>query len=94
MIKVTVAQTKIQERKGDSKVTGKPYHLRIQDAYLHSVDGEGNQPPFPEKFEILLDSDQAPWAPGEYTLHPSAIFLNRDGRLSCAPRLTPIKRAA
>lgn len=92
MIKITVAQTTVKEVKGVSKTSGKPYHMRFQSAYAHTVDAQGNQPPFPEKFEVILDTDAAPYAPGEYTLHPSALYIDRDGRLACAPRLTAIPR--
>lgn len=94
MIKITVAQTTVKEVKGVSKTSGKPYHMRFQSAYAHTLDRDGNAPPYPEKFEVILDTDAAPYAPGDYTLSPSAIYVDRDGRLSCSPRLTPIKRAA
>ena len=92
MIKITVAQTTVKEVKGVSKSSGKPYHMRFQSAYAHTVDRDGNAPPYPEKFEVILDTDAAPFLPGDYTLHPSALYIDRDGRLACAPRLTPIPR--
>ena len=93
MILVTVAQNTVRELKGVAKVSGKPYHLRIQTAYAHTVDKDGNKPPFPEKFEVMLDNDQAPYAVGSYTLHPSTLYVDRDGRLQCGVRLTPAKQA-
>lgn len=92
MIKVTVAQTTVRELKGTSAKSGRAYHLRFQSGYAHTVDKEGNTPPFPEKFEISLDTDQAPYAVGDYTLHPSAVYVDRDGRLAISPRLTPIAK--
>lgn len=94
MIRITVAQNTVRELKGVSKTSGKPYHLRFQSAYAHTVDKDGNTPPYPEKFEVILDSDQAAFQPGDYTLHPSALYVDRDGRLACSPRLTPIKQPA
>ena len=94
MIKITVAQATLKEVKGNSKTTGKPYHMRFQTAYAHTVDAQGNQPPYPEKFEVILDTDAPPFQPGEYTLHPSALYIDREGRLACSPRLTPIKARA
>lgn len=91
MIRITVAQTTIRELSGVSSKTGKPYAMRFQNAYAFSQDREGNTPPFPEKFEISLDRDQTPYAPGDYTLQPSAIYVDRDGRLAISPRLTPVK---
>ena len=92
MIRITVAQSTVRELSGTSKTTGKPYHMRFQNAYAFTVDKDGNTPPYPEKFEISLDREQAPYSPGEYQLHPSAVYVDRDGRLACSPRLTPLKQ--
>lgn len=91
MIKITVAQSTIKEVKGISAKSGKPYHMRFQTAYAHTVDKDGNPPPYPEKFEVILDTDAPPFTPGDYTLSPSALFIDKDGRLQCAPRLTPLR---
>jgi len=92
MIRVTVAQTTVRELKGTSKNTGRAYHMRFQTGYAHTVDKEGNTPPFPEKFEISLDADQPAYAPGDYSLHPSAVYVDRDGRLAISARLTPLPK--
>lgn len=92
MIRITVAQTTVRELKGNAKVSGKPYHMRMQTAYAHTVDRDGNPPPFPERFEVILDTDQQPYAVGEYQLHPSAVYVDRNGNLQCSPRLTPLKQ--
>lgn len=92
MIRITVSQTSVRELNGTSAKTGKPYAMRFQTGYAHTVDKEGNTPPYPEKFEISLDRDQVPYTPGDYQLHPSAIYVDRDGRLACSPRLTPVTR--
>lgn len=94
MIKVTIAQTTVRELKGTSKTSGKPYHMRFQNAYAHTVDKDGNAPPYPEKFEINLDADQAAYPPGDYQLHPSSLYIDRDGRLAVSARLAPLKRPA
>lgn len=91
MIRITVAQTTVRELKGVSKTSGKPYHMRFQNGYAFTQDKDGNQPPFPEKFEISLDNDQPAYTPGDYTLHPSAVYVDRDGRLAVSARLTPVK---
>lgn len=93
MIKVTVAQTTVKEIKGTSAKTGKAYQMRFQTAYAHTVDKDGNTPPYPEKFEVMLDNDAAAYAPGDYQLHPSAVYVDRDGRLAISARLTPLKTA-
>jgi len=91
MIKIVVSSPSIVERKGLAKVSGKEYHLRIQTAYAFTVDAEtGAVADFPDKFEILLDKDQAPYAKGSYSLSPSALFVSREGRLDLRPRLIPV----
>jgi len=92
MIRITVAQSTVRELKGVSKNTGKPYHMRFQAGYAHTVDRDGNTPPYPEKFEISLGNDDTAYQPGEYTLHPSAVYVDRDGRLAVSARLTPIAK--
>ncbi|CAG0973115.1 hypothetical protein BURK2_01413 [Burkholderiales bacterium] len=91
MIRVTVAQTTVKEISGTS-TKGKPYKLRFQTGYGHTVDKDGNAPPFPEKFEIMLENDQPAYAPGDYQLHPSSVYVNRDGRLDISARLTPLTK--
>lgn len=90
MLKITVSQTTVRELKGVSAKSGKPYHMRFQTGYAWTVDREGNPPPYPEKIELMLGADDFPWAPGSYTLHPSSLYVDQNGRLSCTPRLTPI----
>ena len=96
MFKITVAQISVREIKGISEKSGtpKPYHMRFQTGYAHTVDRDGNLPPFPEKFDISLDSDQAPYPVGDYTLQPSALYVDKNGRLAVSPRLTPAKPVA
>ena len=91
MIKIVVSSPAIVERKGVGKVSGKDYHLRIQTAHAFTVDADtGAVTEFPDKFEILLDKDQAPYARGAYSLSPSAVFVSREGRLDLRPRLIPV----
>jgi len=90
MINVTVAKSDLREVPYTDK-KGQPQRLLIQQAYLHTVDPDGTTGPFPDKFEIVLPRGQTqPYAVGAYTLHPSAISVDTNGRLTCAPRLTPI----
>ena len=98
MIKVTVAQTAVRVIKGVSEKTpGKPrpYEFRVQPAYAHTVDEQGNASPYPDKCEIGLDDNQQPYAVGDYQLHPSSVYIDRNGRWAVQPRLTPlVKRPA
>lgn len=95
MIQITVAQDTIRVISYTDKRTGKPAKFYVQTAYAHTVDKQGNRPPYPEKIELPLDRDEhgQPLAhpPGEYALHPSAIYVDRNGRLQVGVRLAPLK---
>lgn len=93
MIKVRVLSPSVRNLDGVSKGTGKEYHLRMQTAHGFFVSAEGEVSEYPDKFDVFLDKDQPHYPAGWYTLHPSAIYLNFDGKLSISPRLTPIKAA-
>lgn len=97
MIKVTVSSTDVRHQSGNAKASGKPYALAFQTVWVHTFDKQGNPNPFPEKVEIILDKAQdgaALFHPaGEYLLHPSSIYVNRNGDLSVAPRLVPVPKA-
>lgn len=98
MIRVTVAQGTVREIPFTNK-KGQPAKFYVQTAYAHTLDREGNTPPYPEKIEVGLDTDPLtgmpkPYTPGEYQLHPSAVYVDRNGRLAISPRLTPWKKPA
>ena len=94
MIKITVTDTPIREMKGIGKTSGKPYHMRIQTVYAHTMSPEGVMADFPDKFELALDDGQNPFPRGVYTLAPSSVFVSRDGKLDIRPRLVPIPAKA
>ena len=87
MIKIVISSPEIREMKGIGKTSGKPYHMRIQTGYAFTVSPDGVVVDFPDKFEIALEADQVPYARGQYTLSPAAVFVSREGRLECRPRL-------
>jgi hypothetical protein len=89
MIKITVASGNARELVG--KASGKKF--RVQTGYAHTTDRDGVMPPFPDKFDFFLDDDAQPYPAGDYTLHPSALYVNREGQLAIAPRLAPVKKA-
>lgn len=91
MIKITVPSLPVRKMSGVSKAN-KPYDLTFQTIYCHTADQTGAPLPFPEKVEIILEKEQAPHAAGEYQLLPNSLFVDRDGRLAVAPKLTPLKR--
>lgn len=99
MIKIVITNTPIDERRGVSAKTNKPYHLRTQYGYAYTVDKNGVVADFPEKFEISLEEGQFPYARGEYTLQPSTLKVVADsyGHSSLAvdrPRLVSVAAPA
>lgn len=90
MIKIRITSPDIREMKGIAKTSGKPYHMRIQTGYAYTVDQSGTVVEFPDKFEIALEEGQFPYQRGDYTLAPSSVLVNRDGRLDMRPRLAPV----
>lgn len=97
MIRITVAQAAARAINYTDKA-GKPARFYVQPAYAHTVDREGNTPPYPEKFELMLDKDEhgnpLTYAPGDYQLHPSSVYVDRNGRLAVSARLAPLKASA
>jgi Helix-destabilising protein len=94
MIEIRITSPDVRELKGASKSTGKEYHLRFQTGYAFTVSKDGQVAEFPEKFEISLDKDQPAYSRGVYKLSPSAVYVNRDGRLDVSPRLVPVSTPA
>ena len=90
MIKIAITSPEIKELKGVGKVSGKPYHMRIQTAHAFTVNADGVVGEFPDKFEIALDEGQFPYQRGTYTLSPSSVYVSRDGKFECRPRLVPV----
>lgn len=97
MIKVQVTSTDVRRMTGNAKATGKPYDMSFQEAWFFLTDREGRPDPYPTKVEIALpkDKDGAAlfYAPGNYQLHPSSIYVDRNGGLSVAPRLQAVAPA-
>ena len=86
-MKIEILQEPIDERKGIARSTNKPYHMRMQNAYLH------NDNRYPVRFQISLRDQQQPYAAGMYELEPDAIYVDRDNRLAIFPRLKPAAKA-
>lgn len=96
MIKFTILSEKTRENKGIAAKSGKPYHMYFQTAYAHTFDKSGEPNPFPEKVELVCEVDSAngmvkTYAPGEYQLHPSSLYMGQYG-LEVAPKLVPLKK--
>jgi len=91
MIKIAITTSDIREMKGVGKASGKPYHMRIQTAHAFTVSPDGVLAEFPDKFEISLEANEQPYPRGNYMLSPSAVYVNREGRMDVRPRLVPLK---
>lgn len=98
MIKFTVINENTRENKGIGKASGKPYHMFFQTAYAHTFAKDGTQNPFPEKVELICETDEHSKMPktypaGEYTMHPASLYMGQYG-LEVAPKLVPFKKPA
>lgn len=87
MLKVEVATTMVNEKRGTSAKTGKAYCIREQEAWVTTYDREGKQQPHPQKFNLTLDDDQKPYELGNYIIDPASIYVDRFGQLAIRARL-------
>lgn len=104
MIKVEVAPNSARLVSWPAKGTREAGSMRVQEVWAHTIRLDGRPSLHPEKTELILDRSrtdedtgevkpaQAPYAPGEYTLHPSSFYVDREGRPAFALRLTPLKK--
>ncbi|HWI05604.1 MAG TPA: single-stranded DNA-binding protein [Acidimicrobiales bacterium] len=96
MLKVTVSSPEVRTRSGISKAKNKPYTMHSQTVYFHTLGRDGKPNAYPDKGEILLDTDEhgnpKPYAPGEYQLHPTSFYVGDYGSLAVSPRLVPLAR--
>jgi hypothetical protein len=76
---------------------GQPAVFHTQAVYVHTLDRAGKPNPYPEKAELIAERDNhgqpMAYAPGDYQLHPSSLYVDSRGRVSVAPRLAPVKTA-
>lgn len=94
MIQIAITSPEIREMKGIGRTSGKPYHMRFQTAHAFTVSSDGEVAEFPDKFEIILEENQSPYPRGKYVLQPSSLYVSRDGRIECTPRLVPVAAPA
>jgi hypothetical protein len=82
-MKIVCVNPAITVKEGTTKA-GKPYRMRIQTLVLDN--GEFDRKPF----NYVLGNDEAALTPGEYTIAPSAYFIDQYqelqfGRLKVVP---------
>ena len=90
MLKIEIQSAEVNVKAGTSARTGKPYSIREQQGYAHTVDRSGKPNPYPARCSFTLGDDQPPYAPGLYQLAPESIYINRFGQLEISPVLKPL----
>lgn len=75
-----------------SKTDGREFTFTEQEVWIYGVNREGRQDPHPYKTRLTLDKDQAPYAPGTYTVAPASLRFDNFGRAAqTGLRLMPIQ---
>ncbi len=87
MIKVEIADSRVDVKQGTSSRTGKPYSIREQEGWGYFFDVEGKPHPHPMRVRLTLEDSQEPYAPGTYTLAPESLYADRFGQISIRARL-------
>lgn len=94
MIRISIETSEVTEVRGISNRTRQPFTLRKQAAWAFVTDRQGHPQPHPVRMELLLDKEQQPYAPGQYALAPSSVYVDRFGGLKLAPKLAPLPVAS
>lgn len=94
MIKIEVSTTVYEQKQGVSARTGKPYSIRVQEAWAYLADRDGKPLPYPSGIRITLGDGEAPYEPGMYQLHPSSIYVGDFSQLNIRARLRPLAAPA
>jgi len=81
VIRIEIKSAKVNVKSGTAKASGKPYTIKTQEGYAHTVDREGKPRPYPQQIEIALEKEQEPFAPGVYTIGPATLYVGDYNRL-------------
>lgn len=93
MFRVVVETTETEVKQGTSTKTGKPYRIVEQRAHVFLRDGKsGKEATYPQGFRLTLEDGAEPYAPGEYFIDPSSVYVGRYGELLFG-RVRLVKRA-
>lgn len=87
MIKVEIADTRVDVKQGTSSRTGRPYSIREQEGWGYFFDVEGKPHPHPMRVRLTLDDSQQPYPIGAYTVAPESLYADRFGQISIRARL-------
>lgn len=66
---------------------GKPCTKQV--GYIHVLTADGKPQPHPVRAEWFIDGPEKAAPAGVYLLAPASIYVDRQGRLSVAPKLVP-----
>lgn len=94
MIRIEIQSADITTKSGVSARTGKPYTIREQIGYAHTVDRNGKPNPYPVRLSMTLGDNDQPYAPGNYQLAPESLYTNKFNQLEVSPVLKPLMAAA
>lgn len=94
MLKFQVETTVVDEKRGTSAKTGKPYSIREQEAWCYFYDKDGKPYPYPQKIKLTLDDDQQPYPLGNYILDPNSLYADRFGQVAIRARLRAAAQVA
>jgi hypothetical protein len=93
MIKIEIKSSEVSSRSGNSK--GRDWHIRSQEAWAHLLERNGSPSPYPQKIQLNLEDDQAPYPVGQYALSDSSLYVGDFGRLQLGrPILVQVKTQA
>ncbi|WP_109014409.1 single-stranded DNA-binding protein [Novimethylophilus kurashikiensis] len=91
-LKIEIKSAEIETRHGTSARTGKPFTIRSQIAYAHTLERNGTPRAYPERISINLEDDDQPYPVGTYTLDDRSVYVGDFGRLMLGrPVLVPVK---
>jgi hypothetical protein len=82
MIRIEVKDTVTRQKQGTGKRSGKAYSFKEQSAWAH-LPGKA----YPVEVTLTLNDNDAPHAPGNYTLGGDSFYVDGFGALAVKPRL-------
>jgi len=92
MIRIEIRNSEVKVKSGVARNSGKPYEIRSQEGYAHTVDKDGKLRPYPQQVEIPLEKDQQAFAPGSYGIAPGSLYVGEYNRLTLGRLLlVPVK---
>lgn len=82
MINVEIKSDQVQTKAGVSAKTGKPYSIREQEGYAQIFGRNGEPAPYPVRITLALEDGAQAYAPGQYTIDPRCVYVDRFGGLT------------